>query len=764
MQIKFNGMKLKLKNSWLMLFFIPALASAAGMGKINVRSALGEPLRAEIEVFVSDSNELDLAMARMGSQQDYTDAGLSDAYVAGINANIIKKSNGHYAIELQGNQAVNEPYLELLIKLDTKTSNLMRQYTVLLDPPMSALHEEFTPDAKSKVEDRVKKSNSKKYKQNHVTAEAGDEPTAMSEDAALAKTIVSAGPTVEATHEISTPKMHQAGNMKVTASDETYTTQVGDVFGKIAQRYQPVGVPLVKVMVAFYALNKGAFIAGDMHRLKVGSVIRIPDQESLSNAGHLKATHTPTKELPPMPNEPTKEALAPAKENQQEAKVPAHDILKAEPTPALDKNVSANSGKGDPNYVLKVSPGDTAGSVNQNQFQPEPAPDLAHASKDGQGQAVTGADAKNGSPSTAIYPLSPTTIKLSSKGDVDRNGLAAAANPDIRNAQASAHVSFADTLQQYWTAILMGLALLLAAAFGWLIYTKKRESSRDLASHFSPVFGQEILPVEPPLPEIATATSGLNPSAYAPPPDLPPQPLQTSSEQSASKDEIDRELGSQSAHMDIAPVDPLVEAELYMTYGRHKQAETILTTVLEDTPYKLELSLGLLKVYADRKDKASFERIVHSIHDDLSAGTIEDAMIWSKVVALGAKIDPENPLYGSVGKVDKLSASERALAAEKAMQDNLMPFEPDALMTNQVSPLEVLHEVANPQDVDSLDKNKPALEKEYVKESLFEDHADKTGLVTTPEKTNEIEFTLEDFKMTELSVKVPVDTQKSEKK
>jgi pilus assembly protein FimV len=60
-------MQIKSKNTLLMLLLLPVLASAAGIGKINVKSALGEPLKAEVEVFVSDSNELDLAVARLGS-------------------------------------------------------------------------------------------------------------------------------------------------------------------------------------------------------------------------------------------------------------------------------------------------------------------------------------------------------------------------------------------------------------------------------------------------------------------------------------------------------------------------------------------------------------------------------------------------------------------------------------------------------------------------------------------------------------------------
>lgn len=741
-----------------MLLLLPVLASAAGIGKINVKSALGEPLKAEVEVFVSDSNELDLAVARLGSMQDYTDAGIADAYVSGVSANIIKKSNGRYAIELVGNQAVNEPYLELLVKLDTKTSNLMRQYTVLLDPPMSALHDEFAQESRISS-GTTDNTASKKKKSGDVVRD--DKPKAQTDSGQNQATRLT-NPSVDATSQIGAPKAHPVAVGQVTASDETYVAQAGDVFGKIAQRYQPEGVPLVKVMATFYALNKHAFIDGDMHKLKAGSVIRIPDQESLNNSGRLKSTHPVAKQdQPPQPvtKEPVKEVLnPPVKEFTRESKPPVGDIAKAEPTPPIDKNVSENPTKGDSNYVLKVSPGDT--SVSANQPTPTPTTDLAKASKDGAGQTEAGVEsAKPTQVGAPVVQSADRSIVQPADKSTNSNGLATAAN------KGAADASFAETLQSYWTTISLVLGLMLITLVAWFSYNKKRSAVKDLRSHFSPVFGEEILPIESPTPAVPSAASEpvaskphQKTSLEKPSDSLLPDTLM-------ENEELKREFSDQPSQSNTKPADPLIEAELYMTYGRHKQAETILTSV--DTPYKLELSLGLLKIYADRKDKAAFERIVHSIHDDLTSGSIEDAMIWSKVVALGAKIDPENPLYAGASKVTKLSARERAAAAEKAMRENLMPFDPDSSLLlpdtesapDTPSSLGALPEISLSQDADSQTREEPMLEIAPIKASDL-NTLNALENITAPEKTNEIEFTLEDMKMPELSTKVAdvVDT------
>lgn len=722
-----------------MLLLLPVLASAAGIGKINVKSALGEPLKAEVEVFVADSNELDLAVARLGSAQDYADAGIADSYITGVSANIVKKSNGRYAIELAGNQAVNEPYLELLVKLDTKTSNLMRQYTVLLDPPMSALNEEFTQEPHASASAIENTTASKKKK--HSDAVKDSKPVALV-DSGQSDAMLSVSPPVDAKRQISAPQNHQATAGHVAASDETYVAQAGDVFGKIAQRYQPEGVPLVKVMAAFYALNKSAFIDGDQHKLKAGSVIRIPDQESLNNARRLKAAHPQAKQdssTPPTPIEPVKEALSPPiKEFRQESKPVVRDIVKAEPTPLVDKNVSENPTKGDANYVLKVSPGDT--SISANPPAPTPTTDLAKASKDSVGQAE--AVAQNGSPAE----VGTRAVQQADKSN-NNNGLAEAAN------KAGADTSFAETLQSYWTTISLALGLLLIALVAWFGYNKKRTAVKDLRGHFSPVFGEEILPIEtsasPTTPsavaEAAISKSNQKANVERPSDSLLPDTLM-------EEEELKREFSERPSKLSTKPVDPMIEAELYMTYGRHKQAETILTSV--DTPYKLELSLGLLKIYADRKDKAAFERIVHSIHDDLTSGSIEDAMIWSKVVALGAKIDPENPLYAGASKVTKLSARERAAAAEKAMRENLMPLDTDAslLLPDTVPAFEALPEISLSPDGEAQAKDESILATDSEQPSGL-DTLDAIEELAAPEKTNEIEFTLEDMKMPELSSK-----------
>jgi pilus assembly protein FimV len=90
-------------------------------------------------------------------------------------------------------------------------------------------------------------------------------------------------------------------------------------------------------------------------------------------------------------------------------------------------------------------------------------------------------------------------------------------------------------------------------------------------------------------------------------------------------------------------VDPLAEAEVYLTYGREGQAEEILREAIEKTPNRHELHLKLLGIYMKRGDALAFETVARQVY----AGTGGRGETWRKAAEMGASIDPANPLYGA---------------------------------------------------------------------------------------------------------------------
>jgi hypothetical protein len=94
---------------------------------------------------------------------------------------------------------------------------------------------------------------------------------------------------------------------------------------------------------------------------------------------------------------------------------------------------------------------------------------------------------------------------------------------------------------------------------------------------------------------------------------------------------------------DLEEVDPLAEAEVYLTYGRENQAEEILHEAIARTPSRHELHLKLLGIYAKRGDVAAFEPVARKLYT-VTRGKGE---AWQAASEMGASIDPANPLYSS---------------------------------------------------------------------------------------------------------------------
>jgi pilus assembly protein FimV len=107
---------------------------------------------------------------------------------------------------------------------------------------------------------------------------------------------------------------------------------------------------------------------------------------------------------------------------------------------------------------------------------------------------------------------------------------------------------------------------------------------------------------------------------------------------------MNSDFGATGAHpVESGDVDPLGEADLFISYGRLAQAEEILRDAIRITPDRLALRTKLLEVLAAREDAATFEAEAQQLKI-MTQGQGED---WERAVALGRGIDPDNPLYAA---------------------------------------------------------------------------------------------------------------------
>src|SRR5687768_7614785 len=117
---------------WLAASFA---AHAAGLGRLNVLSPLGQPLNAEIDIVSLQPGEEDGLAARLAPAEAFRQAGIEpSAALIGLRFAIVRRE-GRPVLRITSAQPVNEPFLDLLVELEWSGGRLVREYTFLLDPP-----------------------------------------------------------------------------------------------------------------------------------------------------------------------------------------------------------------------------------------------------------------------------------------------------------------------------------------------------------------------------------------------------------------------------------------------------------------------------------------------------------------------------------------------------------------------------------------------------------------------------------------------------
>lgn len=244
----------------LFVLILSVSAHAAGLGKMTVNSALGQPFNAEIDLVTVNAEDLSSLTASIASLEAYAQASIQyEAYFSSFKLSIESRANGRPYIKLSSPQAINEPFLNLLVELNWSSGRLLREYIVLLDPVDTKRSEPVAPVVRAAPEESV---NSISTADN-----AGSE-------AVSATTEIPLGPSQK---PIPAPDSRSSGR---NSTDTTYGPVLqGDTLSSIARQVKPDGINVNQMLVALFRANHDAFIANNMNLLRTGVVLKIPGIE-----------------------------------------------------------------------------------------------------------------------------------------------------------------------------------------------------------------------------------------------------------------------------------------------------------------------------------------------------------------------------------------------------------------------------------------------------------------------------------------------------
>ncbi len=608
-------------------------AQALALGAITVVSSLGEPLRAEIEIPQISSEEASTFQASMGSPQTFRAAGIDySPSLAGARVTLQHRPNGQAYLRIVGSRPLNEPYVGVVIEANWSNGRIVRDYTLLLDPPGLT-----APSAVVATQPQAPQS----IAPLKPSAIEPPPPTSGAQNAPRSRP--SAAPI--ATNPTSSDKNTDKDHVIV---------QRGDTASRIAAAHAIDGVSLDQMLVALLQANPRAFVQGNVNLMKAGTVLQMPtaaqaqaisraaarrtivaQSRDFQNYRHAVAQNVPSGAGVNGGRSRSTSGSVQAQVRDHQAPTPSPDQLEiskggtastaesqvartrqaqeqADRKAELNKNISElsrlQSAASPPVTAAKPTVAE-ANSVASGLTAPVAAPSapIAASSSSSAAPALT-----NGSVADKQTPTATNTVNAGAPTTIE----SAPTSPVPQAAAPAADPSLLDSLTENPMLPIAGAGLIaLLAGFG--VYRSRQRKSKDAAldsefiqsrlqpdSFFGASGGQHVSTKE--------RATGLSSMAYSP------------SQLEAAGD-----------------VDPVAEADVYLAYGRDLQAEEILKEALLTHPGRISIHRKLTEIYAKRRDARALEAIAAEAH----ALTQGDGPDWQAIATLGGELDPGNPLY-----------------------------------------------------------------------------------------------------------------------
>lgn len=667
------------------LLLVPLSVNAAGLGKLTVTSALGQPLRAEAELLADKKEDLASFVARIATQDAYNDAKIDRATIlTNLKFSIEKRSSGQTFLKITSIQPVNDPFLELIIDLNWSTGRLMREYSILLDPPgyretqpavqasvpiVRALPVEAAPQVNAMPAQEVSKPIAPRPEPKPVAKAPA--PAKASKSLKSGKVAASEMSPAERTFPDFDKTKTPVVASQSTQANDTYAVKKGDTLAKIASDIKPDGINLDQMLVGLYQANKQAFVGNNMNRLKTGQILRVPEAEKLAavtkadaaqevkvhvsdwNAYRQKLAAVVASSEPEKEKAPTQAVTGKIGKAEDKAAVkaePSKDVLKLSKGEVPDSKGAAASGKDakelkDRIHALEEETtakektikesGSRIVELEKNIKEMQKLLDIKSQSlTELQKQAAVAKTAPVAAPPVAAPP--PVSVPAKAPEVAPELQKEAEVKPLIKAEKPAVPpkpvvkpkpvIAPQPKTEASWYEEYISNPLYLAGGAGALLLTALlglvAVGNRRKKKLTS--FEDSIMTGGDLKPNTILGDTGGG--------------VIDTGDTSFLTDFSQAGLGT----IDTNDVDPIAEAEVYMAYGRDAQAEEILKEAMSKDSGRHEIQLKLLEIYASRKNAATFETLASELYAALGGKT---SPVWEKAAEMGRELDPNNPLY-----------------------------------------------------------------------------------------------------------------------
>ncbi|HVC28052.1 MAG TPA: FimV/HubP family polar landmark protein [Gammaproteobacteria bacterium] len=601
-----------------MIAVLPLAANALGLGEIKLNSALNQPLNADIPIVGAAADEIGSLHIKIASAEQFKQAGLPLADVLSqLRFEIVQGPNGTASVHITSREPMREPFLDFLADATWDNGELIREYTVFLNPPNFETTTQAAPAAATAV---AQPATAAPVGTTAAPASAVT-PTPASTPAVTPVPMApkpAAQPT--ATSAVITPAV-SAGNSSLGGNYGPIHR--GETLSQIALNMRPQGVTLNQMMIAIYRANPEVFMH-NINLMKAGYVLRVP---TLDDIQAVKVSEA---------NSEVRTQIADWRASR--GLTGAHKPAGNTEQPSLQLVAPSSAAQTTENQVPGVGKSAVGATTGAN------ATGAAEAQATGTGAAST---ASNAPIAVASNSMSAVQAKASEQNKQAAETKTTPLNPEKPAAVKSLPKTRITPVQSTATSgglldsllnpyvIIAIIVIILVLIAG--IYIKKRRAADEAISK----------PVK--IRKAPTADADWGKEEKAGLKDVTNLDSVDGSDAGGSASEA--AMGTTASHMTTTNLkldesDPMAEADFHMAYGLYDQAADVLNKALRQDPSRRDLKMKLLEVYFTAGDHTNFVETARGLRQEMGALPDKD---WENIAIMGRQVAPEETLFSGEG-------------------------------------------------------------------------------------------------------------------
>ncbi|CAN0338059.1 unnamed protein product, partial [Phaeothamnion confervicola] len=244
--------------AFLLCCLASRVAFALGLGPLEATSALNEPFKGRIEVLGAKAEDFEALTVALAGEEQFRRAGIERAVALfQLRFSVADTLDGKDYIAVTSKDPIREPFLNFLLEMNWANGRLLREYTVLLDPPLYDPNRRMAPAAASAP--------------RAATPSSRPSAAPLTPPAAAASTV---GAPRTPTSAASSAAPRAAGDIGPVGA--------GDTLWSLARNVRTDdSVSIQQVMLAILRQNPEAFRQGNVNMLRRGAVLHVPDDATM---------------------------------------------------------------------------------------------------------------------------------------------------------------------------------------------------------------------------------------------------------------------------------------------------------------------------------------------------------------------------------------------------------------------------------------------------------------------------------------------------